>query len=156
VSEYGWALFLHLVGVVVLAGGIGVAGVGFTAARRRERPSEIALLLGTTRSGVVLVGLGSLGVVAGGFWLVSVTGRSLSDGWLGGALALFAGASVLGALGGRVPKRARRLAERLAGEGDQPSDELRRLLHDRRAAGFNLASTLTLLGVLQLMIWKPG
>jgi uncharacterized membrane protein len=155
-SEYGWALFLHLIGVVVLAGGIAVAGVGFAAARRRERPSEIALLLAATRSGVLLVGVGSLAVLAGGFWLVAVTGRGFDEGWLAGALALFVLASALGGIGGQTPKRARRLAERLAGEGDEPSEDLRRLLFDRRAAVLNGASTLGLLGVLLLMVWKPA
>jgi uncharacterized membrane protein len=156
VSEESWALFIHLVGVVVLAGGVAVAGAGFLAARRRERPSEIALLLGTTRTGVALVGLGSLAVLAGGFWLVAVTDADLGDGWLAAGFALFVVSSVLGGLGGQVPKRARLLAERLAREGDEPSDELRRLLGDRRASALNLISTAGLLLVLLLMVWRPG
>jgi uncharacterized membrane protein len=156
VSEHEWALLVHLLGVVLLAGGVAIAGAGYLAARRRERPSEIALLLGTTRTGVRLVGVGSVAVLAGGFWLVDVTGFGLDEGWLSGALALFVLASVLGGLGGQAPKKARQLAERLAREGDHPSEELRRLLADRRAAALNVASTVALLGVLLLMVWKPS
>ena len=155
-SGHEWALSLHLVGVVVLAGGVAVAGTGYLAARRRDRPSEIALLLGTTRAGVALVGVGGLAVLAGGFWLVAVTDEGFGEGWLSAAVAIFVLASVLGGLGGQTPKRARLLAERLAREGDEPSDELRRLLHDRRAAALNVLSTAGLFVVLLLMVWKPG
>ena len=155
-SEEDWALLLHLVGVVVLAGGVAIAGAGFRAARRRELPSEIALLLGMTRTGVALVGVGSLALLVGGFWLVAATDESLGEGWLAAALAIFVVASVLGGLGGQAPKRARLLAERLAREGDEPSEELRALLDDRRAAALNLLSTLGLFVVLVLMVWKPG
>ena len=155
-SEEDWALLLHLVGVVVLAGGVAIAGAGFRAARRRELPSEIALLLGMTRTGVALVGVGSLALLVGGFWLVAATDESLGEGWLAAALAIFVVASVLGGLGGQAPKRARLLAERLAREGDEPSEELSALLDDRRAAALNLLSTLGLFVVLVLMVWKPG
>ena len=52
------ALFLHLLGVLVFVAGIVLAGTGFETARRREQPAEIALLLGLTRIGVALVGVG--------------------------------------------------------------------------------------------------
>ena len=40
------ALFFHLLGAIVFAGGALVAGVLFEAARRRDDPREVALLLG--------------------------------------------------------------------------------------------------------------
>ena len=67
------ALFLHLVGAVMLFSGMAVAAVGLATARRRERPDEIALLLGLTRIGVVLVGAGLALAVACGFWLLHLT-----------------------------------------------------------------------------------
>ena len=51
------ALLFHLVGAFLLVGGTMVAGIAFEAARRRETPSDIALLLGLTRIGVLLVAL---------------------------------------------------------------------------------------------------
>lgn len=155
-SDYSWALFLHLLGVAVLAGGIAVAGVGFQSAKRRERPSEIALLLGTARSGVLLVALGGLVVLVGGFWLIEATSLGLDEGWLGGSLLLFVAGTIAGAVGGQRPKAARKLAERLAREGDEPSAELDRLLRDRLTAVLNVTSAAAMLGVLLLMIWKPG
>jgi hypothetical protein len=52
-----------------------IAGMGLRAAARRERPSEVAVLLGITQGGVVLVGVGGVLVVICGFWLIEVTGR---------------------------------------------------------------------------------
>jgi uncharacterized membrane protein len=155
VSEYGWALFFHLLGVAFLAGGMAVAGVGLHAARRRERPSEVALLLGTTRAGVLLVALGAVLVLVCGFWLIEETGHGLDEGWLAGSLGLFAAGVVLGGVGGRRPKQARLLAERLAREGDQPSAELSGRVRDRVALALNSASALALTAVLLLMIWQP-
>jgi uncharacterized membrane protein len=155
VSEYGWALFFHLFGVAFLAGGMAVAGVGLGAAWGRERPSEVALLLGTTRAGVLLIALGSVLVLVGGFWLIEATGHGLDEGWLAGSLGLFAAGVALGAIGGRRPKQARLLAERLAREGDQPSAELRARVRSRVALAFNVASALAMTLVLLLMIWQP-
>ena len=49
VSKYDWLLVLHITGAFLFAGGIVVGGVLNVSAQLRERPSEIALLLGLTR-----------------------------------------------------------------------------------------------------------
>jgi uncharacterized membrane protein len=115
----------------------------------------VALLLGITRVGVLLVGLGSAVVLVCGLWLIQVTGSGLDEGWLSGSLGLFLVGVVLGAFGGQRPKQARLLAERLAREGDEPSPELRARLLDRFSLALNAASALAMLGVLLLMVWQP-
>jgi uncharacterized membrane protein len=144
------ALFLHLLGVVMLFSGMAVAAVGLAAARRRDRPDEIALLLGLTRIGVVLVLAGLALAVAGGFWLLDLTEFDLGDAWVAAALGLVAAGAVLGSLGGRRPKQARLLAERGA-EGP----ELRRLLDERVSLWLNAAAAAAYVAVLALMVWKP-
>jgi hypothetical protein len=62
-------LFFHLLGALLFVAGIVLAGVCFEVERRRERPAEIALLLGLTRMGVVLVG-GAVLLLGFGLWLV--------------------------------------------------------------------------------------
>ena len=151
-----WALFLHLVGAFLFVGGAIVAAVGFEAARRRERPGEIALLLGLTRVGVLLVAVGALLVLACGLWLVRLGPWSFGTGWVDASLALFAAAAVLGWLGGQSPKRARLLAERLARDGRDATAELRALLDDRLARTANYASALVVLAIVVLMVFKPG
>ena len=154
-TEYKLALFVHLLGVVLLAAGMGAAAAGLERARRRELPGEVAALLGVARVAVVLVGLGSLALLAGGFWLIDVGAYDLGDAWVSASLGLFLLAALLGALGGRRPKRARLHAERLARERATADAELRRLLDDRVALVLNYASALVMLAVLALMVSKP-
>jgi uncharacterized membrane protein len=152
---YEWALFLHLAGAIAFFAGLAVAAVAEASAKRRRRPSEVALLLGTARAGVALVALGLLLAVAAGFWLLAETGYGL-DGWVQAALVLVAVALVAGAVGGQGPKRARRLAEGLAREGDEPSAELDAALRAPLPAAFNLLGAAAAVGILVLMVWKPG
>ena len=150
------ALFFHLLGAFSLVAGAIVAGVAFETARRREAPAEIALLLGLSRIGVMLVALGTLLVLVFGLWLVDIGDWGYGAGWIDAAIALFAAAVALGGIGGQRPKQARKLAQRLAGEGAPASGELRALLDDRAALAINYLSALLLLAVLVLMVFKPG
>ncbi len=154
-SNYDVALFLHLVGVLVFVAGFVVAGVAFEAACRRERPGEVALLLGLARVAIVLVGAGALVLLAFGLWLVSITGVGYGAGWVGGAIVLYVVALVLGGIGGQRPKRARRLARELADAGASASDELRGLLRDPASRVINYAAAAAVLAILALMVFKP-
>jgi uncharacterized membrane protein len=155
VTSYEVGLLLHLLGVLLFFGGALVAGVVFEAARRRERPSEIALLLGVTRIGALLVGVGALLTLGGGLWLAGKVDQ-FGEEWLQLSLGLFVLALVLGGLGGQRPKRARRLAGRIAADGDEMTPELRRLLDDPLSLAANYASTGLVLAILVLMVWQPG
>jgi uncharacterized membrane protein len=152
--RYEPALFLHLVGVVLFFAGMAVATVPLVAARRRTKAGEIALLLGLTRWGVLLVAAGTVLIVGFGLWLVALTPWTLGDRWLVWSLALFAAAAVLGALGGQRPKRARILAGELPSADDVPT-EVRALLTDRVSDVLNGSAAAGALVVLALMIWKP-
>lgn len=150
------ALFVHLLGVLLFASGIVVAGAAFEAARRRQRPAEIALLLGLTRIGVALVGGGALLLLGGGLWLVGVEEDvGFGTGWVDAAIALFVVAMALGGFGGQRPKQARRLATALA-DRDRPADaELRGLLDDPVSRAANYLSALLVLAILALMVFQP-
>jgi uncharacterized membrane protein len=150
------ALFFHLLGAFSLVAGTVVAGVAFESARRRHTPAEIALLLGLSRIGVLLVGLGILLVLGFGLWLVHLGGWGYGAGWVDAALGLLVTLVVLGALGGRRPKRARKLATRLVAEGSPVGQELRALLDDRATLALNYVSALVLLAIIALMVFKPG
>jgi uncharacterized membrane protein len=154
-DEYEIALFLHVLGALLFAAGIFVAGVAFEAARRRELPAEVALLLGLTRVGVLLVVVGTLLLLGCGIWLVDLLGLSYGAGWLTWALALFGLSVILGGIGGQRPKQARRLAARLAQEGEAASAELRALLDDRLSLAANYLSAALVVAILALMVFKP-
>jgi uncharacterized membrane protein len=149
------ALFFHLLGALVFVAGVVVAGAAFESARRRRRADEIALLLGLSRFGVLLVGIGGLMLGVFGLWLVHLDELSLSTGWIAWAIGLYVVAIALGGAGGRQPKRARRLATRLAAEGATVTDELRGLLEDRVSRAENYGSLLLVLVILGLMVFKP-
>lgn len=157
-TEREWALLLHLIGVVLLFSGMTVAAAAHGSARRRERLGEIAALLALTRTGVALVAAGALVVVGSGFWLIEVSNGfySLGDGWVAGAFGLLVLAFVLGALGGQRPKQARRLAVRLAREGQESAEEPLKLLDDAPSRAFNYAAAISVSAALVIMVWKPG
>jgi uncharacterized membrane protein len=150
------ALFFHLLGAFSFVAGTIVAGAAFETARRREKPAEIALLLGLSRFGVLLVALGTLLVLGFGLWLVHLGNWGYGTGWIDGALGLLLTVVVLGTIGGQRPKRARKLAIRLASEGKPASQELRALLDDRPTLTINYLSALLLLAIIALMVFKPG
>jgi uncharacterized membrane protein len=133
-----------------------VAGVVQTAALRRERPSEIAMLLKLARPGVVLVSVGALGALVFGIALAENEDVDLGTAWVSAALALWVVMMVLGGLGGRSARHTRELAERLAAEGDAPSEELRSLVSHRPSLLLSYASTAAVVAIIVLMVWKPG
>jgi uncharacterized membrane protein len=154
-TRYQPALFFHLLGALLFIAGIILAGVASEAARRRQRPAEIALLLGLTRLGVALVGIGALLVLGFGLWLVHLGGFGYGAGWVEAAIGLYVAALGLGAIGGRRPKQARRLATRLAAEDGPANAELRALLDDRVSLAANYASATAVLAILVPMVFKP-
>jgi uncharacterized membrane protein len=149
------ALFFHVLGALTFVAGIVVAGVGFEAARRRGRPDEIALLLGLTRIGVLLVVSGGVLLLSFGLWLVHLGDFGYGDGWIDAALVLFVAAMALGAVGGQRPKQARLLASRLGAQGQSTSAELRELLDDRLSRAANYLAAVVVVAILVLMVFKP-
>jgi uncharacterized membrane protein len=160
VTTYEVALLFHLVAVIGFFSGVAVAAAAQLGAVRRQRPGEIAAVLGLARTGVLVVGVATLLVLATGLWLIEETGHSLGDGWLSLSLLLLVVAGALGAVGGRKPKQARKLAERqaAAGRGDSlpPDPAIRTLLLDPVSLLANLLSAAAAVAILVLMVWRPS
>lgn len=157
-TTYDTLLVLHLLAAFCFLSGSVVAGILHGLAMRRDRPSEIALLLGLTRPAVVLVGIGSIAALAFGIWLTqdSPDGVELGDGWVIAAIVLWLVAGALGGPAGRKLRHARELAERMAADGDRPSEDLHRAVADRGVLVLNYASFAALIAILVLMVFKPG
>jgi uncharacterized membrane protein len=156
VTTYQWLLLFHVLAAFMFLSGSIVAGVFHYVATRRERPSEVALLLGLVRPAVAVVAIGSLGTLGLGLWLVDEAGYGYGEGWIVAAIVLWLVSGGLAGPSGKKLRHARELAEKLAREGDQPSDELRRAVAERRALAMNYASFLLVVAILVLMIFKPG
>ncbi|MHB8244225.1 MAG: DUF2269 family protein [Acidimicrobiales bacterium] len=153
---YDAAICFHLLGAFSLVSGIVVAGVGFEMARRRTSCAEVALLLGLARIGAVVVAAGTIVTAGFGLWLVNLGHWGYGTGWVDAAIGLLAVVIVIGSIGGQRPKRARKLATRLAAEGVPPSPELRSMLNDRMAIALNYLSAAALVAIIVLMVVKPG
>ena len=156
-SKYDWLLFFHVTGAFLFLGGVVVAWVLGIGAVRRQRPSEIAVLLRLAGVAAASIGLGLLLTLVFGLWLVfDLAFYDITDGWILAALVMWAVAGALGGQGGKRDKETRLYAERLAAEGDQPSAELDARVRDPVALALNVASSLLGFAILVLMIWKPG
>lgn len=150
-----WLLFLHLAGAFVYVSGAVAAAALRLAALRRERPSEIALLLRTVRPLVPVVGLGLLAVVVFGIWLVQRLGIGFGTSWIAATFVLLGWTLVVGAIAGRQDRHTRELAEQLASEGGEPSDELVRRLRDPVNLALNASLLVATVAIVALMVWKP-
>jgi uncharacterized membrane protein len=157
-STYDWLLFFHVTGAFLLVGGTFVAGLLTLAAIRRERPSEIAALLGLIRISLPFIYAGVALTLVFGLWLVHEAGQgySYTDAWVIAALVLWVLANALGGAGGRRQEEARRLAVQLAEHGNAATADQRARLVDPVGIALSLASGLAVFAVLALMIWKPG
>ena len=155
-DRYEWLLFLHVTGAFLVLGGAVMGGVFNLFALGRERPSEIVLLFRLARVAVTSISIGMLLTIALGLWLVSEAGYDWGDSWIVASLALWVLANALGGIGGRRERKTRELAEALAAQGDVPSSELRARLRDPVTLALSWGSGLVVLGILALMIWKPG
>jgi Predicted integral membrane protein (DUF2269) len=150
-NAYDAGLFVHLVAVIAFFGGAFLTGVAFEAARRHSRPGDVALLLGLARIGALAVVGGTIVLLGAGLWLAHRTDQ-FGEPWLLASLGLFLSAVVLGALGGRRPRKARELATSEEAPCAEICPELAALLEDRLSA---LANYVSLALALVLMVWQP-
>jgi uncharacterized membrane protein len=150
-----WLLFLHLAGALLFVSGAVAAAALRVAAMRRERPSEVALLMRAVRPAVPLIVAGLVLVLVFGFWLVDRLGYDLGATWLTLTFALLAWAVIVGGLTGRQDRHTRELAERLAREGDRPSAELSRRLRDPVNLALNASLLAATIAIVALMVWRP-
>jgi uncharacterized membrane protein len=155
VTKYDWLLLVHILGAFLFLSGSIVAGVLAFAAMQRERPSEVALLLRLVRPIVVLVGVGSIVALALGIWLAEYVGYGIGQGWVIAAIVLSAVSGALAGPAGKEMRHTREFAERLAEDGDRPSDELRLAVRNPRPLVMNVTAFVLLVAILVLMVWKP-
>ena len=153
-TEYDWALLLHLAAVICFFSGMAIATAAQIVAWGRERSGDVAAVLSLARLGVLVVAVGLVLVVGSGLWLVDETRRSLGDGWISASLSLLVLSLLLGAVGGRKAKLARRIAESRAPEAPV-GQEVRVLLRNRTALAANVLAAAAALAILVLMVWRP-
>lgn len=135
---YDWLLFLHVLSAFLVIGGLTAlwALVLGTRGATPDVDSDSQMRFG--RLGGILVGAGMMGVLVFGIWLaIDVDGYELWDGWILASLALWAFGGWAGGKAGREFER-----DPVAGR--------------RAGVRYQTLSSLAILVILALMIWKPG
>lgn len=154
-TGYQIGILFHLIGVILFFAGAAVAGVATVAAGKREKPSEVAAILGLARPGALMLGVGGVILLLAGFYL---SGKIDGYGqrWLEISILLFIVALVVGAWGGRRSRRVREYAVGLADRGEGDDATLRSMLSDRLTWLLHWGSAVLAVIVLVLMVWQPG
>lgn len=148
-------LLIHLLGAFAFVGVITTAGIAFEVARSRHTALEVAAVLRVSRVGALVGMVGGVLLLLGGLWLAGDLDLYRTR-WLQLSILAFLLSLLFGAAGGRRPRKAREMAERIASGGEGDPAEMRRILNDRAALFTNYLSVLLALLVLVLMIWQPA
>lgn len=134
---YDWLLFFHVLSAFLAVGAL-AALWGLILGTRGEGMVDPVSGMTYGRFFGILVGIGMTGAIVFGIWLaIDVDGYELWDGWILASIVLWA---IAGGAGGQAGK---------AFEADPVGG---------RAKGirFQTISSVAVLLILVLMIWKPG
>ena len=150
-SLYDWLLFLHILAATVWLGGLVVISLQATLVLRSRDADLFDRFLGSMRFvGPIALGAPMLAVLGFGIWMVIHSPAwDFGQDWVVAALALFAGAFVIGiAFQARAAIGAQRAAE--AGDRDQALRQFRRW-----SWGMRFISVILVVAVWD-MVAKPG
>ena len=153
-----WILVLHVLSAFAMAGAVLLFWIVIVAMRNVDTVRDTLAYAPLASLGSTVIGIGTLGTLVFGVWLaISRDEYQLWDAWIVAALVLWAIGTGLGARGGKEFTKALTRARELEAAGeDGARGELQAL--NRSPAGLRLqtASSLAVIAILALMIWKPG
>jgi hypothetical protein len=150
---YAWLLYVHLLGVGLLLAGLGAHIVSVERLRRAETTRELAALMSTSELGSKLVLVGGPVLIAAGLTM-AIRSWSLTDGWIGTAIALVLGQGVLGSI---VDRRLQAIRSALGGQPEEkPSGDLSARVADPILHAGNGVSVALIVEILLLMSVKPA
>jgi cytochrome c biogenesis factor len=151
VTRYETLLVLHIASAFTFVSAYTMVSALLVACLRIESRERALALLRLARPADALAWVGATGTLVFGLWLVfDEELYDLLDGWVIGALVLWL-----------VAEEAIRREDLLFKKGRQvvrsggPA-ELRNVLHSRHAVALHVVGGAALLGILILMIYKPG
>jgi hypothetical protein len=158
VSFDDWMLALHVVSAFAVVAGSILFSVLIVAVRRADTPEGTMRLEPPVKVGNAAVGIGLGGTIILGIWLAfSVGGYDIWDGWIIAAIVLWLIAAETGRRTGAAYMQGMTRAQELQAAGQTgPSSELLALNRTSNGLLFHSLSTLAVLLILIVMIWKPG
>lgn len=155
--SYETLLFLHVTSAFAFVASYVVFSVAFLFGRRVERAEPALALLRIARPADVLAWIGATGTILFGVWLaIKVDGYELWDPWIAGALGLWLVTEEAIRRENLLFAKARRAARAPLGTPETRAAEVRTLLRTRTANLLHAAGGIGMLGILALMIFKPG
>lgn len=158
VDWYDFILFVHVLAAFALMAALVIFWCMIVATLRTSQPSAILAYLRVALPATVLVIAGAVGTLIFGIWLaIYLDDYELWDPWILASLVLWVVANETGRRGGKRYERAGELAGRLTADGrDEPSPELAAIIRERPGLTMDIVSTVGILVILMLMIFKPG
>ena len=153
-----WILAFHVLSAFALVGALVLFWILIVAIRRTDLPDVTMGMEPVARLGNVAVGIGSLGTIVFGIWLaISLDAYQIWDGWIIGAIVLWAVSIETGRRSGVEYTNAMKRAEDLRTSGQTgPSAELWAMNRTPNGVLLHTASSVLTLLILIDMIWKPG
>jgi uncharacterized membrane protein len=152
---YQALVFIHLVGVVVMAVAHGVSIFAAFRVRRETDPRVVAAILGMSKSAVMVLYVGFLLLAVGGFGAAWQAGVLLAPWAIASYVVLAAVIGVMYAVATGYYVRLRELANGESGESADPS-ALQAALVTRRPEVLAVVGTSGLLILLWLMVVRPA
>jgi len=151
---YQALVFVHLVGVVIMAVAHGVSIFAAFRVRRETDPTVVAAILGMSKSAVLLLYVGFLLLAVGGFGAAWQSGVLLAPWAIASYVVLIVVISVMYSVATGYYVRLRTLA---SGDGVEPVDAvtLQAALVTRRPELLAVVGTSGLLVLLWLMVVRP-
>jgi hypothetical protein len=158
VSLDEWALALHVLSAFAFVGGIVLFWVLIIAGWNTDTAEDTIRMEPIAKVGNVAVGIGAGGTLLLGIFLaLSYGGYDLWDGWIIAAFVLWIAAAAVGSRTGAEYMKPLVKARELSSAGQTgPSSELLALNRTQRGVVLHAVSSLIVLALLVVMIWKPG
>jgi len=158
VSFDDWMLALHVLSAFALVAGTILFWVLIVAVRRTDTPEGTIRMGPVVKVGNAATGVGAGGTLVLGIWLAfSVGGYEIWDFWIIAALVLWAVLTALGQRTGVAYMQGMTKAQELQAAGQTgPSSELLALNRTPNGLLTHSLTSLVILLILIVMIWKPG
>jgi uncharacterized membrane protein len=158
VSLDDWLLALHVLSAFALVAGTVLFWVLIAAIRSTDSAAETVRMGPVVMIGNVATGVGAVGTLVFGLWLaISLAEYDLWDGWVIAALVLWALAMGTGQRTGVAYTAGMRKAEELeAASQPGPNAELLALNRTQNGVVLHALTSILVLLLLVVMIWKPG